>query len=79
VMRRSVEFAFANPKVSYPFVKQYAQEMDDSVMQSHISLYVNEFTRDLGLTGRKAIEMLYLKASEKGIIPSIRKDIFVEN
>lgn len=78
VMKRSVEFAFEHPKESYPFVKQYAQEMDDSVMESHINLYVNEFTRDLGITGRKAIEALYGKASENGIIPIIRKDIFVE-
>jgi 1,4-dihydroxy-6-naphthoate synthase len=79
IMKRSVEFAFDNPKVSYPFVKQHAQEMEDSVIQSHISLYVNEFTRDLGTKGRKAIEILYLKAFEKGITSQIRQDIFVEN
>lgn len=79
VMKRSVEYALENPKVSYPFVKQHAKEMEDSVIQSHINLYVNEFTRDLGNNGRKAIEMLYLKASEKGIVPVIREDIFVEN
>jgi 1,4-dihydroxy-6-naphthoate synthase len=78
VMRRSVEFAFANPKVSYPFVKQHAQEMEDSVIQNHIELYVNEFTRDLGINGRKAIEVLYLEAFEKGIISKIREDIIVE-
>jgi 1,4-dihydroxy-6-naphthoate synthase len=78
VMKRSVEFAFENPKKSYSFVKQYAQEMEDSVIQSHIGLYVNEFTRDLGISGRKAIEVFYLKAYEKGIIPKIREDIFVE-
>lgn len=79
VMRRSVEFAFENPKVSYSFVKQHAQEMEDSVIQSHIELYVNEFTRDLGIAGRKAIEVLYLKACENRIIPKIREDIFVED
>jgi 1,4-dihydroxy-6-naphthoate synthase len=79
VMRRSVQFAFDNPKISYPFVKQYAQEMEDSVIESHINLYVNEFTRDLGITGRKAIEVFYDKASEKGIIPKVRKDIFIED
>ncbi len=77
VMKRSVEFAFENPNASYPFVKQYAQEMDDSVMQSHIKLYVNEFTRDLGENGKKAIEILYSRASEKGVLPKIRKDIFI--
>jgi 1,4-dihydroxy-6-naphthoate synthase len=79
VMKRSVEFAFENPKVSYPFVRQHAQEMDDSVMQNHIDLYVNDFTRDLGITGRKAVETLYLEAYKKGILPKIREDIFVEN
>ena len=78
VMKRSVDFAFEHPKESHPFVKQYAQEMDDSVMESHINLYVNEFTRDLGVTGKKAIEVLYLKAFEKGNISKIRQDIFVE-
>jgi len=77
-MKRSVEFAFESPKVSYSFVKQHAQEMEDSVIQSHIELYVNEFTRDLGVTGKKAIEVLYLKAFEKGIVSKIREDIFVE-
>ena len=78
VMKRSVEFAFEHPKESYPFVKQYAQAMEDSIMESHSNLYVNEFTRDLGVNGKKAIEVLYLKAFEKGIIPKIRQDIFVE-
>ena len=77
-MKRSVEFAFENPNASYPFVKQYAQSMDESVMRSHIALYVNKFTRDLGTEGRKAIETLYHVATQKNVIPSIRTDIFVE-
>lgn len=78
VMKRSVEYAFEHPKDSYPFVKQYAQAMEDSVMQNHIELYVNDFTRDLGIKGRKAIEVLYQNAFEKGIIPKISQEIFVE-
>ncbi len=78
IMKRSVEYAFENPKASYPFVKHHAQAMDDNVMQSHINLYVNEFTRDLGVGGRKAIETLYREAFENMVIPKIREDIFVE-
>lgn len=77
IMKRSVEFAFENPKVSYPFVKHHAQAMDDKVMQSHIELYVNEFTRDLGIDGRKAVETLYREATVSGVIPKMREDIFV--
>jgi len=78
IMKRSVEFAVENPKASYPFVKHYAQEMDDTVMQSHIELYVNGFTRELGIEGRKAVERLYHEATATGAIPKIREDIFVE-
>jgi len=77
IMKRSVEFAFENPKASYPFVKHHAQAMDDTVMQSHIELYVNEFTRELGTEGRKAVERLYREATALGVIPKIRADIFV--
>ena len=78
IMKRSVEYAFENPNVSYPFVKHHAQAMDDNVMQSHINLYVNEFTRNLGTVGRKAIETLYSEADKNGVLPKIREDIFVE-
>ncbi|HEY3389637.1 MAG TPA: 1,4-dihydroxy-6-naphthoate synthase [Prolixibacteraceae bacterium] len=77
IMRRSVEFAIENPKLSYPFVKQYAQAMDDLLIESLIKLYVNEFTRELGIEGRKAIETLYREATTIGIIPKVRDDIFV--
>jgi len=53
--RQSVEFAFANTKVVMPFVKKYAQEMDEQVMQKHISLYVNSFTINLGEKGKQAV------------------------
>jgi len=78
VMKRSVEFAFENPKASHPFVKHHAQAMDDTVMQNHIKLYVNEFTKDLGVNGRKAVETLYREATTLGVIPKMRKDIFVD-
>jgi 1,4-dihydroxy-6-naphthoate synthase len=77
IMKRSVEYAFENPKASYPFVKFHAQAMQDSVMESHIKLYVNEFTRELGVKGREAVETLYREATSLGVIPKIRDDIFV--
>jgi len=77
VMKRSVEFAFENPKASYPFVKHHAQAMEETVMESHIKLYVNEFTCELGTEGRKAVETLYREATTIGVIPKMREDIFV--
>ena len=77
ILKRSVEFALENPNSGYEFVKNHAQELNDEVIQKHINLYVNNFTVDLGETGKKAIETLYERALKENIIDSVPMDIFV--
>lgn len=54
----SVRFAFENPQISRQFVKQHAQELEDAVIESHIALFVNEYTVTLGKEGREAVKRL---------------------
>jgi len=77
VLRRSVEFAFANPKSGLDFIRSHAQEMSEEVMYKHIGLYVNQYSVDLGEEGRKAIQLLFDTALEKGIIPEIKEGLFL--
>ena len=58
VLRRSIEYALEHPSVSYDFVKRYAQEMDDDVIDRHIGLFVNHYSLDLGEEGRQAVQTL---------------------
>ncbi len=58
-----------------PFITCNAQEMEEEVMRKHIKLYVNDYTTDLGNTGRKAIGTLFTKAHEAGLL----KDELPEN
>ena len=58
MLRRSIEFAFAHPDLSRDFIKGHAQELDDKVIDSHISLFVNEFSLSLGDEGRRAVSHL---------------------
>lgn len=77
LIRQSVEFAFANPESCMGYVKAHAQEMDEEVMKKHIALYVNEFSIDLGKTGREAVELLFKKAKEQQLIEGLAPHIFV--
>ncbi len=77
ILTKSVAYAFEHPKEAYPYIRKYAQEMDEDVMYKHIDLYVNDFTRNLGQQGREAIEILYKKASEQGLIPPLNQQIFL--
>lgn len=72
VMKRSIEFAFDQPDSSNNYVIKHAQEMDFDVVKSHISLYVNHYSLELGKIGIKAIERLFeeAKVSSKNIFIS---------
>ena len=67
-IRRSVEYAFAHPDASRPYVRAHAQEMDDAVTQQHIDLYVNRFSVDVEEEGQRAIEALFARARAAGVI-----------
>ena len=58
LIRKSIEFAFSNYPMITDYVKEHSQEMSESVMRQHIDLYVNDFSIELGITGKKAIETL---------------------
>lgn len=77
VLRRSIQFAFENPEASLPYVRAHAQEMDLSVIQQHIGLYVNDFSVDLGAKGKAAIQHLFDTAVQTGLIERSTIDIFV--
>jgi 1,4-dihydroxy-6-naphthoate synthase len=77
VLRRSVEYAFAHRTDSLPFVREHAQEMSEAVMYQHIDLYVNEYSVDLGMEGRRAVELLFGRARATGIIPPVKESLFL--
>ena len=58
LIRRSIEYAFAHPELSREFIKSRAQELEDEVIDKHISLFVNDFSLTLGDEGRRAVEEL---------------------
>jgi len=78
VLRRSIDYAFKNPTAGLSFIRKYAQEMDEDVMYKHIELYVNDFTKDLGVTGKRSIKTLLNKAVELKFVDSIPDDIFIQ-
>ncbi|MFC5471377.1 1,4-dihydroxy-6-naphthoate synthase [Cohnella suwonensis] len=68
-IRQSVRYAWEHPDVSREYVMAHAQEMDPSVAQSHIDLYVNEFTADLGDDGFAAVTTLLQRAMDENLVP----------
>ena len=79
LIRKSIEFAFANYPLITDYVKQHSQEMSEEVMRQHIELYVNNFSIDLGNDGKKAIEALYKVAATQLPVSAVQSssDLFL--
>jgi 5,8-dihydroxy-2-naphthoate synthase len=72
----SVGYAFAHPQESRDYIKRHSQELADEVIDSHIGLYVNDFSLALGREGEDAVAELLRRAEARGIIPASSCPLF---
>jgi 1,4-dihydroxy-6-naphthoate synthase len=68
ILRESVDFALAHRSEAIQHSLPYARDMNADLAGKFIGMYVNEFTRDYGQTGRAAIRKFLADAREAGYI-----------
>jgi 1,4-dihydroxy-6-naphthoate synthase len=78
IIHDSILFARNNPLEGRSYIKEHAQEMDNNVIDSHIKLYVNDFSLTLGPQGRNAIEFLLRKGTDSGLLNELTTPIFID-
>lgn len=77
-LRDGVAYARANPDKAAGYIGEHAQEMSRDVCASHIELYVNDFSVELGDEGERAIQRLMERGERAGIIPASGAPLFCE-
>ncbi|MBF0243254.1 MAG: 1,4-dihydroxy-6-naphthoate synthase [Desulfamplus sp.] len=78
MVKESIDYAFDNPKISRDYIKAHAQELDDSVIDQHIELYVNQFSKNIGDEGEAAIKIFLQKLEEAELIAPNVEPLFVD-
>ena len=68
-IRASVLYSYAHPDQCLPYIRSKSQELEPEVVRSHIELYVNEFSKDLGKEGEAAINTFMERGRRAGVIP----------
>lgn len=76
-IRASVDYGFAHPDLCLPYITSKSQELEPEVVRSHIQLYVNEFSRDLGSEGIAAIETFMARGRKAGVLPESVLDLMI--
>lgn len=72
-IKESLSLAYENREDTYDYIFRHSQDTSKEVVDAHIGLYVNEFSRSLGEEGRKAISTLYQEALRTGLVPAGRE------
>ncbi|HVI82445.1 MAG TPA: MqnA/MqnD/SBP family protein [Chthoniobacterales bacterium] len=78
IMRESIDFGLAHRDEAVAHSMPYARDMNKQLASKFIGMYVNDFTRDYGENGRKAIRRFLGDAREAGYIDKLAEIEFVE-
>ena len=78
IMRESIDYGLAHRADAVQHSMPLARGLDVPLADRFIGMYVNDYTRDYGDTGRRAINQFLGEASEHGIIPAPVELEFVE-
>lgn len=77
-VRQSVQWAFAHRPETLPYIRQHAQELADHVVESHVNLYVNDFSIALGAVGKQAVREFLRRGEEASIFPASDTPLFLD-
>lgn len=65
---KSIEYGLDNVDASVDYAMKYARGQPRETITKFVKMYVNDITRDMGMSGRKAIEKMFAMARERRII-----------
>jgi len=68
IMRESIDYGLAHRDEAVRHSMPFARDMDTTLAGKFIGMYVNDFTRDYGETGRQAIREFLRTAHNRGYI-----------
>ncbi|MGB5399016.1 MAG: MqnA/MqnD/SBP family protein, partial [Thermoanaerobaculia bacterium] len=76
----SINYALDHRAEAMNFATKYARGLEDDPVRSDrfVSMYVNDWTRDYGEAGRRAVQLLLDRGHEAGILPEAIQAEFVD-
>ena len=78
ILRESIDYGLEHREAGVQHSLPYARDMDAALAGKFIGMYVNDYTRDYGHTGREAIRRFLGTAQERGYITRAVTPEFVE-
>ncbi|HTU90650.1 MAG TPA: MqnA/MqnD/SBP family protein [Gemmataceae bacterium] len=78
LLKESIRYSLDHRDAALEYALQYARDMDKSLADRFVGMYVNEWTLDYGERGREAVRRLLAEGHRASIIPNPVNVEFVE-
>jgi 1,4-dihydroxy-6-naphthoate synthase len=78
IMRESIDYGLAHRDAAVQHSMPYARDMDASLAGKFIGMYVNDYTRDYGPSGRRAVREFLQMADRRGYLEKAPVVEFIE-
>ena len=78
LLRESIQYGLAHRTDALSHAMQYGRDLDASLADRFVGMYVNHWTLDYGEPGRQAVRLLLRRGHERGILPLPIEPEFVE-
>jgi len=78
IMRESIDYGLAHRDAAVRHSMPYARDMDANLAGKFIGMYVNDYTRDYGPTGRRAVREFLQMADRRGFLEKAPTIEFIE-
>jgi 1,4-dihydroxy-6-naphthoate synthase len=78
LLKQSIQYGLAHRGEALDYALRYARDMDRSLADRFVGMYVNDWTLDYGPRGREAVKRLLDEGHQAGVIPGPVSVTFVE-
>jgi 1,4-dihydroxy-6-naphthoate synthase len=78
LLRESIQYSLDHRDAALDYAMEYARDLDVETADRFVGMYVNERTLDYGAEGRRAVQLLFDRAFEAGLIPNSIKAEFAD-
>ncbi len=77
-LERSIRYAISHEEEAIDYALPFGRGIDRETCRRFVRMYVNEDTLDMGPEGRRALETLYSRAHQRGLIDAIPPLDFIQ-